>query len=101
MKRRRKVQKTKKINTLDKYIIFALSFITVFTIAHTIIFAFTGKEAKTLIIVVIGSLFSELLFCFLIKRLKLHEEANIVFGKKKSQTEFNEDEITDDYEGIE
>ena len=98
MRRRRKVQK-KKINTLDKYIVFALSFITIFTIAHTVIFALTGKEAKTLIIVVIGSLFSELLFCFLIKRLKLHEEAKIIFGKKKTTDDVVEDEITEDFEG--
>lgn len=97
MGKKRKVQK-KKVNTLDKYIVFCLSFITIFTIAHTVIFYLTGKEAKTLIIVVIGSLFSELLFCFLIKRLKLHKEAKIVFGKK-TDTESLIEDGTDDIEG--
>lgn len=98
MKRKRKAQRTKKLNTLDKYIIFALSFITIFTIVHTVIFAFTGKEAKTLIIVVIGTLFSELLFCFFIKKFKLNEESKIVFERKKANMD------VDDYideEGVE
>lgn len=91
----KKGKKRKNVHALDRYIKFCLGFITIFTIAHTVIFAFTGKEAKTLIIVVIGTLFTELLFCFLIKRLKLHEEAKIVFGEKKTNS-IIEDEIVDE-----
>lgn len=94
----RKKRKNTEKHDLDRYIVFCLSFITIFTIAHTVIFYLTGKEAKTLIIVVIGSLFSELLFCFLIKRLKLHKEAKIVFGKKTDTENLIKDEI-DDIEG--
>lgn len=91
---RRKKPK-KKLNTLDKYIIFVLSFITIYTIAHTIIFYLTGQEAKTLDRLVFSTLGGELLLCFMIKRLKLHEEAKIIFGKKKSNDAVNEDGFID------
>lgn len=83
----RKGKPKKKHHALDAYICYCLAFITLYTIAHTIIFWLTGQEARTLTIVVIGTLFTELLLCFLIKRLKLHEEAKIVFGKKKDDME--------------
>ena len=54
-----------------------------YTIAHTIIFAVTGLEAKVLDTLVFTSFAGEMLLCFLIKRFKLHNEANIVLGKKK------------------
>lgn len=75
--------KKTKYHTLDKYIVFCLVFLVLYTIAHTIIFAVTGLEAKVLDTLVFTSFAGEILLCFLIKRFKLHDEANIVLGKKK------------------
>lgn len=79
----------KPLNTLDKYLIFCFTFIVLYTIAHTVIFAITGNEAKVLDALVYGVFFGEVTHCFLIKRFKLHEEAKLLFGKKKN------DEIDD------
>ena len=78
------MKKTSKYHTLDKYIVFCLIVLVLYTIAHTIIFAVTGLESKVLDTLVFGSFSGEMLFCFLIKRFKLHDEANIVLGKKKN-----------------
>lgn len=81
-----KEEKTEKkeLNTLDKYIIFCFSFITIFTFATLVIFACNGSEPTTLIISVFGCISGEILLCFLIKRFKLHEEAKLVFKKKQN-----------------
>lgn len=84
---KRKPKPKKQSHTLDRYIVFCLLFIVLYTVAHSIIFYLTGQEAKTLTRVVVGALFGEILLCFLIKRFKLHEEAKIVFGKKKDDME--------------
>ena len=87
-----KKEEKKKLNTLDKYILFCLIFIVVYTIVHTVIFAITGQEAKTLDRLVLGTIFGEILFCFLIKRFKLHEEAKLLLGKKSEPEEGEEEE---------
>ena len=86
------MRKSKKLNTLDKYIIFCLVFLVMYTIAHTVIFAITGLEAKVLDTLVYAAFSGEMLYCFLIKRFKLHDEAKIVVGKNKKE-ELNEDEF--------
>ena len=92
----------KKPNTLDKYIIFTLTVLVSYTIAHTVIFAITGLEAKTLDRLVLGASFGEMLLCFFIKRFKLHEEAKIIFGKKKNGFgDSDPDESYSDYGGEE
>lgn len=93
MGKKRKVQK-KKVNTLDKYIVFSLAMIILYTIAHTVIFALTGLEAKVLDGLFYAVFGLEILYCFLIKRFKLHDEAKLIFGNKKS-ADFDEyaDEI--------
>ena len=91
--RRKKTKK--KLNTLDKYICFVLTFLTIYTIAHTVIFYLTGQEAKTLDRLVFSTFGGELLLCFFIKRLKLHEEAKIIFGKKQSGGNTDEDGFID------
>lgn len=89
----RNMRKTKKSShALDKYIIFCLVFLVLYTIANTVIFALTGQEAKVLDTLVYAAFSGEMLYCFLIKKFKLHEEAKIVLGKKK------ETENIDDYE---
>ncbi len=86
----------KKLNTLDKYIIFCLSFISIYTIAHTIIFAISGLESKILDTLVFGAFGGELLLCFFIKKFKLHEEAKIIFGKKKKEIDDMDEPYTDE-----
>lgn len=92
-----KKRRVKKLNTLDKYIVVSIVIIIIYTIAHTIIFAITGNEAKILDTLFYTTFGLEILYCFLIKRFKLHEEAKIIFGKKKKQEEF-EDTDVEDYE---
>ena len=86
-----KKSEKKKLNTVDKYIIFSLSCIIVYTIAHTVIFAITGQEAKILDGLFYGCFGLEMLYCFLIKKFKLHEEAKLIFGKKKKETDDSDD----------
>jgi hypothetical protein len=83
------MKKDKKDSALDKYLIFSLSFIVIYTIVHTIIFAISGVEATTLDILVYGFFGTELCYCFLIKRFKLHDEAKIVLSKKKKEDDFD------------
>lgn len=92
MKKRRKKQQNK-LNDLDKYIIFSLLMIILYTIVHTVIFAVTGLEAKVLDGLFFGVFGLEILYCFLIKRFKLHDEAKIIFGKKKDleDIDYNEE----------
>ena len=81
-----RIRKAKKnINTLDKYVIFCLVFLVIYTIAHTIIFAVTGQEAKVLDGLVFMAFGGEVLQCFFIKKGKLHEEAKLLLGKKKNE----------------
>lgn len=77
----------KKTHALDKYIIFCLVVLVLYTIAHTVIFALTGQEAKVLDTLVFSAFSGEMLYCFLIKRFKLKDEANIVLQKKKDDEE--------------
>ena len=67
-------RKQKKLNDLDKYLIFAFTSLLLFTIAVLIIFAFTGTEPEVLIGCFFGAFGGEILLCALIKRLKLHKE---------------------------
>lgn len=97
-----KVKKAlKKTNTLDKYVIFCLVFLVLYTISHTVIFLLTGKEAKVLDALVFGTFGGEILQCFFIKKGKLHEEAKIVLGKKKKDEDtFNDvDDFSDEIGG--
>ena len=77
----------KKLNTLDKYILFSLTVIILYTIAHTIIFAITGLEAKILDGLFYATFGLEILYCFLLKKFKLHDEAKVIFGKKKTESD--------------
>ena len=74
--------KKKDSKTLDKYLIFCFTFLVLYTIAHTVIFAMTGNEAGVLDALVYGVFFGEITQCFLIKRFKLQEEYKIIKGKK-------------------
>ena len=91
-----KKKEKKKLNTLDKYIIFCLIFVSLYTIAHTVIFALTGQEAKVLDALVFAGFFGEVVQCYFIKKGKLHEEAKLVFGNKK-KNEPDMDDVDEPY----
>lgn len=64
----------KKLNDLDKYLIFAFTNIILYTIADKITFVITGSEQPVLTAAFFGVFGGEVLICALIKRLKLHKE---------------------------
>ena len=78
-----KKEEKKKLNTLDKYVLFCLIFLVLYTVAHTVIFAITGKESKILDALVFAAFSGEVVQCYFIKKGKLKEEAKLIFGKKK------------------
>lgn len=73
----------KKIDNLDKYLIFTFTSIILFTIAILIIFLITGNEPAVLVGCFFTAFSGEILMCALIKKLKLHKEAEI---KKEDST---------------
>lgn len=70
-------KKKKLQHDLDKYLIFAFTSIILFTIAVLVIFIFTREEPAVLVGCFFGAFGGEILMCALIKRLKLHKEAEI------------------------
>lgn len=89
----------KKLNKLDKYLIFSIGFVVIYTIAHSIIFAVTGLEAKVLDVLVYGFFAGEITSCLLIKRFNIKEEAKLVLNnKKENDTDVVCDEDLGDFE---
>lgn len=72
-----KKKKLKKLNDLDKYLIFAFTNLIIYTIAAMVIFAITHEEPAVLTGCFFAAFGGEILMCALIKRLKLHKEAEI------------------------
>ena len=60
-----------KRSALDKYVIFSITVLLLFTIAQMIITAITGVEQSTLITCFFACFGGELFLCAMIKRLKL------------------------------
>ena len=75
----------KKLNTLDKYIIFCLSVLVIYTISALVVFVIVGVESTTLTLSVFGSFSGEMLLCFLIKKFKLHEEIKLLKQAEKEE----------------
>lgn len=76
----KKVSKSpkKKLNDLDKYLIFAFSNLIIYTIVALFLFYKTGSEPAVLTGCFFAAFGGEVLMCALIKRLKLHKEAREV-----------------------
>lgn len=68
----------KKLNDLDKYLIFAFSNLIIYTIVALFLFYKTGSEPAVLTGCFFAAFGGEILMCALIKRLKLHKEAKEV-----------------------
>ena len=66
--------KRRRLPALDKYVIFSLSCIIVFTVIILIIFATTGSEPTALVTCFFAAFAGELLSLAMIKRLKLKRE---------------------------
>ncbi len=66
--------KRRKMPALDKYVIFSLSCIIVFTVVILVIFALTGSEPTALVTCFFAAFAGELLSLAMIKRLKLRQE---------------------------
>lgn len=68
---KKQAKKRRKLPALDKYVIFSLSCIIVFTVIILIIFAATGNEPTALVTCFFAAFAGELLSLAMIKRLKL------------------------------
>ena len=67
MRRKRK----RRLKTLDKYVIFSITVLLLFTVAQMILTAYTQNEQSTLITCFFACFGGEVLACALIKTLKL------------------------------
>lgn len=66
--------KKKKLNGLDKYVIFSLAIVLIYTIAEFITATVTGVEKSTMTMSVYGFWAGELITCGLIKIFKLRKD---------------------------
>lgn len=73
----------KKLNDLDKYLIFAFTSLIIYTIVSQILFYMYQIEMAVLTAAFFAAFGGEVLLCALIKKLKLHKEAEI---KKEDST---------------
>ena len=63
----------KRTRALDKYVVFSITILLIFTVAQMIVTAITGTEQSTLITCFFACFGGELFLCAMIKRLKLKE----------------------------
>jgi len=67
---------SKKLSGLDKYVIFSLTILLLFTVAEFVTSTITGIEKSTLCTCVFSCFGGEILSCALIKIFKLKEDDN-------------------------
>ncbi len=70
--------KKKKLNGLDKYVIFSISVMVLYTISSQLILIFTGYTYETLTTCVFGFFGGEIVTCALIKIFKLKEVLKVI-----------------------
>ena len=85
--------KKKKMDNLDKYLIFCFTSLILYTVIHTFVFYKTGVEATVLTVAFYTLFGEEILLCFLIKKYKLQDIFKLLKGKDK-------DKISDEYGGL-
>lgn len=66
--------KKKKLNGLDKYLIFSFSVLIIYTITELLLSTITGISHDTLTTCLYAAFGGELLLCAMIKRFKLKKE---------------------------
>lgn len=67
-------EKMAKLKTLDKYLIFSIAVMIVFSVVFTVIFCFKDSVPDTLITAIFSAFGSELFMCCMLKRLKIKKE---------------------------
>lgn len=72
-----KKKKLKKLNDLDKYLIFSFTVLILFTIAILVLYFFTHDEPAVLVGCFFTAFGGEVLLCARIKKYKLHKEAEL------------------------
>lgn len=65
-----------KLTTLDKYVIFSISVLLIYTVVSLLLFQQTQVEITTLTTCFFGTFGGEILTCALIKIFKLRKENN-------------------------
>lgn len=85
-KRRKTVRQKKKMKALDKYVIFSIALLILFTVAQFYVLIKTGVEASALTTCFFSVFGGEILTCGLIKIFKLK-------GSEKEKTEESEEEV--------
>lgn len=73
----------KKISALDKYLIYCISFFTLFAVAELTVSSICGESHDTLINAVKFFCGGEVFLCAMIKRYKLKNEANNVSDQEE------------------
>lgn len=68
-------RRRKKLNGLDKYVIFCFVSLIIYTISQTIVTVKTGTESSTLTTCFFSVFGGEVLLCALIKKFKLQKES--------------------------
>ena len=63
----------KRTRALDKYVVFSITILLIFTVSQMVITVITGTEQSTLITCFFACFGGELFLCAMIKRLKLKE----------------------------
>lgn len=63
----------RRTRTLDKYVVFSITILLIFTVSQMVVTAITGVEQSTLITCFFACFGGELFLCAMIKRLKLKE----------------------------
>ena len=91
--------KIKKLNGLDKYVIFSISCMILFTIVSQIIQSVTGYTNDTLTTCFFGFFGGEIVTCALIKIFKLAKTVKDTKGFLKEYNWDHPDNDTEDYEG--
>ena len=79
------MKQKKKLNGLDKYVIFSIAVVVIYTVTSLLILVLTGYTYDTLTTCVYGFFGGEILQCALIKIFKL-----VDIKKKKKQLEEEE-----------
>lgn len=79
----------KKWTTLDKYVVFSLGVLVVYTISALVVFVLVGVESKTLTICVFGAFSGEVVQCYFIRKGKLQEEIKLL--EKRKELGFEDD----------
>ena len=79
--------KKKKMDNLDKYLIFCFTSLILYTIIHSYVFYKTGVEASVLTIAFYTLFGEEILLCFLIKKYKLQDIFKLLKGKDKKDND--------------